>query len=77
MHPQCISCPLQEFQLMHANMWWVRFSLSLSGDVLACGNGQGKMYVWNPNEMNAAAKAVLGTKACTRVVRAQHRQAQQ
>eukprot|EP00877_Chromochloris_zofingiensis_P000784 jgi/Chrzof1/10706/Cz05g09150.t1 len=60
---------LQEFQLMHANMWWVRFSLSLSGDVLACGNGQGKMYVWNPNEMNAAAKAVLGTKACTRVVR--------
>ncbi len=49
-------------------MWWVRFSLDLSGTVLACGNGTGQLFVWDPTAMHHKPRAVLSDKGCTHVV---------
>ncbi|KAI8476637.1 MAG: WD40-repeat-containing domain protein [Monoraphidium minutum] len=68
---------LNSFSLPGASMWWVRFSVSLQGDLLACGNGSGTLFVWNPSAPGGggrgggggAAGAALKAKGCTRVVR--------
>lgn len=55
-------------------MWWLRFSTDPYGRVLACGNTQGRTYVWSPGscgEDARAARAVeLRHKGCNAVVRA-------
>jgi hypothetical protein len=56
-------------------MWWVRFDVALAGDLLACGNGAGSLFLWDPSGGpggggggGGAPHAVLQAKSCTRVV---------
>jgi hypothetical protein len=59
----------QSFTLPSASMWWVRFAVSLAGDVLVAGNGGGKVFLWDPSEScGGPAQQTLSHKGCTRVV---------
>mmetsp|Transcript_6106 Transcript_6106/g.13268 ORF Transcript_6106/g.13268 Transcript_6106/m.13268 type:complete len:385 (+) Transcript_6106:260-1414(+) len=60
---------LQEYPLPDSHIWFVRFSLDPTLSLLACGNRQGKVFVWNPNQVPAELKQKLGAKKCTTVVR--------
>jgi hypothetical protein len=39
---------LQEFQLPSCALWWVRFSCSATGRLLACGNCENQVHLWDP-----------------------------
>ncbi|GBG00405.1 hypothetical protein Rsub_13129 [Raphidocelis subcapitata] len=61
---------LRSFELPSSGMWWVRFSVSLPGDLLVCGNGEGRLFCWDPSGgAGGGAGAVLARKGCGRVVR--------
>ncbi|KIZ04250.1 Polycomb group protein FERTILIZATION-INDEPENDENT ENDOSPERM [Monoraphidium neglectum] len=66
---------LRSFDLPSSSMWWVRFDVALAGDLLACGNGAGSLFLWDPSGGpggggggGGAPHAVLQAKSCTRVV---------
>jgi hypothetical protein len=60
---------LQTFDLPSSSMWWVRFAVSLAGDLLVAGNGAGKVFLWDPSDSRGgAAESTLSHKGCTRVV---------
>ena len=56
-------CPVhsvQQLQLEDAkDVWWMRFSLDLSGQVLAAGTSQGKVLVFDPHRLQRGAVAKL------------------
>ena len=48
--PSC--CMMQTFPLPDSKMWFVRFSLDSGLNLMACGNRQGKVYLYNPNKVS-------------------------
>jgi len=42
----------QEFALEDAHVWFVRFSMDYLCSVLACGTRNGRIFVWNPANVN-------------------------
>lgn len=42
-----------------AKVWWVRFSLDFRGELLACGNRSGQVFLWHPHEARKEARHVL------------------
>ena len=50
---------LQEYQLEEANVWFVRFSLDPLCTTLACGNRNGTVLLWDPNELRSQPRAKL------------------
>ena len=43
---------MQEFALEDAHVWFVRFSMDYLCSVLACGTRNGRVFVWNPANVN-------------------------
>jgi polycomb protein EED len=37
---------ISQFPLEHANLWWIKFGISASRNVLACGNMRGSVVAW-------------------------------
>ncbi len=42
----------QEFALEDAHVWFVRFSMDYLCSILACGTRNGRIFVWNPSNVN-------------------------
>ncbi|KAF6256917.1 WD40-repeat-containing domain protein [Scenedesmus sp. NREL 46B-D3] len=50
-------------------LWWVRFSIDPRGQVLVCGNPNGRTYVWEPGTGRPHRGTLLAHRQCTTVVR--------
>uniref|UniRef100_A0A383VZL4 Uncharacterized protein n=1 Tax=Tetradesmus obliquus TaxID=3088 RepID=A0A383VZL4_TETOB len=50
-------------------LWWVRFSLDPSGQLLAAGNPKGRVYVWQPGLGRTHRPTALVHKQCNCVIR--------
>ena len=50
---------VQEYQLEEADVWFVRFSLDPMCTTLACGNRNGTLLLWDPNELRSTPRAKL------------------
>lgn len=57
-HKGYINC-YQEFKLPDANIWFIRMSLSAHCNILACGNTQGQVYLWDLSALTAHPQAIL------------------
>ena len=52
---QCV----QEFKLDDAKIWFIRMSLSARCNILACGNTQGQVYLWDMLALTEGPQAIL------------------
>ncbi|KAK9855466.1 hypothetical protein WJX84_007882 [Apatococcus fuscideae] len=50
---------VQEYKLEEANVWFVRFCLDPLCTTLACGNRNGTLLLWDPNELRSQPRARL------------------
>ena len=50
---------VQEYKLDNAKVWFIRMSLSARGNVMACGNTQGQVYVWDRHQLMEQPQAIL------------------
>lgn len=54
-----MACWAQEYKLEEANVWFVRFCLDPLCTTLACGNRNGTLLLWDPNELRTQPRARL------------------
>eukprot|EP00051_Salpingoeca_urceolata_P009516 m.115383 g.115383 ORF g.115383 m.115383 type:complete len:118 (-) comp16342_c0_seq2:47-400(-) len=60
------------YPLYGCDIWYVRFSLDNSGQMLALGNQEGKLFVWDLRHTNCGARprrVLLDHKKCTKTIR--------
>lgn len=50
---------MQEFKLADAKIWFIRMSLSAHCNILACGNTQGQVYLWDLLSLSEEPQAIL------------------
>lgn len=50
---------VQEFKLDDAKIWFIRMSLSARCNILACGNTQGQVYLWDMLALTEGPQAIL------------------
>ena len=60
---------MQTFPLPESKMWFMRFSMDRNLSLLACGNAQGKVFLYNPHEVWKCGECVwgVGNVACSPV----------
>ena len=54
---------LQEMELEDAHVWFVRFAMDKQCRTLACGNRQGAVFVWDPQDMDRKPAVKLRREA--------------
>ena len=63
---------LQRFEIPKCEIWYLRFTIDAGYNVLAVGNQEGKVFVWNLKARTAAARSnrmMLEAKRCHSTVR--------